>query len=327
MNINIRIPKIVFNSHQEIMDYTKQSVSEEMNENNKKIMDKLFLYLKNNSMGIHNYFIQKIILSNKLPYDFSPIPNKMFLNLLKEIGSEKNFQFDRKLDSLSAELLTLKILQDEGYTLHDRSNKDGVPDWEMKKNEKIYCVEVKQKESDDFFGYRILSMLQGYSLLKEYSFLWDKSWNFEILMQKDYDAEKQIWQSVLNFLDAKQDCYEDDNITMYNKNVIKDTTLIKKCPKTHQQIQNSYQTAIIMKQSEKDFLNLLEPIIEKLLKKQKQYNNFISAIVFHEGFHKLIPDRYKDILQNIVNTTSLESILFIKYSIIEDYKYIKIGRI
>ncbi len=317
MTITLNKHKQTFSSIEKLYSLFDEIYSKEKNRNNRKILKKLYSYLKEHDVkALHNYLIVKTTLAKKLAYDFSSIPADTFDNILSELNNEKYFQFDRKLDSISAEISILTTLQNKGYILDKRSNKNSAFDWEMLKKNKKYFVEVKQKESDDFFQQRVYSFLNGFSLLDQYSFLREHQWIFKFLTnKKDHSAEKEIWDSLIKFVKQKDYCYEDKNILLFSRECIKKIEFVKKCPKCHEYMQNIYQDKLIKTNDNEKMFRVVYPLFEKLKNKKDKffYEKVISSIVLHNNFHDQLNESFPDYIEKKAKEFNVKPFLLMIY--------------
>jgi hypothetical protein len=215
----------------------------------------------------------------------------------------------------------LSLQNKYGFTLKDRTNQDGDPDWVIEKDGVVYNVEVKQKESDDFFLQRIYSFLCGFSLLKENSFLREKIWTFKFLKnKKNYEEEKNIWHSLIKFIEQKGDCFEDENILLFSRQCIGKIEFLNKCPMSYKYAQENYQEKLITTISNNELFEVIKPLFEKLKSKKLKFENknFISAIVFHNNFHDKLDKSFSNFMELQVDKYGIKPCLLMIYHTIDE---------
>jgi len=317
--------KIKNNKHYEsvdkiILEFNK-IIKYERNENNQYFLKILCDYLKKNKKkALASQFVYETLVKNKIFFDFSNLPLSIFEVALNEIGNEKYFNFDRKIDSLLAEISVLNTLKNYGFHIKNRENNNGACDWIVEKNNKIFQVEIKQKESDDLFKMRIESFLKGFALLDEYKFLREKLWFIKILVKRNDNNTQKIWDNLIHFIENKEDCFEDENILIGTSDVRKNKNMIKRCPKVHNYLLRLYPDTIIKEKTNEFMLETIRNHLEKLKRKKAKYHNFISSIVLHIDFYSEIEKSFLKYLKEKIENDNLKPFLLLVYHTLEDKK-------
>jgi hypothetical protein len=256
-------------------------------------------------------FIYETLNKHKVFYNFKDIPLHIFKILLNEIGNEKFFFFDRKINSLLAEISVLNELKNKyKFNLKNRENKNGACDWIIEKNGKTFQVEIKQKESGDLFMMRIEFFFKGFALLSKNNFLRRKFWCFKMLTKYNDEGIKKVWESLIKFIESKNEYFIDENIVIFNLNIRKNKKimkqLIKHNPKIYYISNFNIADIIITEIKNEDILRIIENPLNKLKRKKEKYDNFLSALVYHRSFYNEIEE--KSFVDNVIKKIEDENL-------------------
>lgn len=269
-------------------------------ENNNKIIAKkikeYILEFKEESLIAEDVkeLLNQIIYENLFHNDFVEILDEEFVKkVFDEIKQQKDYLFYLKIKSLNMEIATMYKYKKNGYSYNGVSHNENNPDIILEKNNIIYEIQVKYKESIDDFLDSIQSYIEGMAMLTEYNHLQKKSYMMNINQDSLTHAErKEAFNEVKDFIKNKDNKLNGKYIT------------IDKKVTTMNQVQ---QSNISSELCNNDSINvLIEKIIPSIINNlNKQYKNknadtvFIGVIIWSIPFHKKSDF---DLIEKIIST-------------------------
>jgi hypothetical protein len=220
---------------------------------------------------------------------YDSVPVELINEGMNETKGEKGFNFTRRLHSVFVEFLIYKRLNSNGYKLIKIARTRGSCDLEMEKNNSNYNFEIKFKESEDIFKSRLFDIIDGMSLLDEYSFL--RGETYEIKMKSkniDHNTQKEILIDIKEFLVNKKDIYAGKHINIFNakkrrkatRDIIKVSNYLSSLHISQELTEESAISELIQK-----MLIDNNGHITKLIKKSKSVDNFNGCLVWDVPFH------------------------------------------
>ncbi|MDA3077782.1 hypothetical protein OFO07_02430 [Campylobacter sp. JMF_06 NA1] len=125
------------------------------------------------------------------------IPLEFIKEIFSELKGKNGVEFDKKFDSLRAELYAMDYFIKAGFELIKRDKREnGDCDIFVQKDKKKYNIEVKAKESDDVKLRRLSDIYNGYSCFRQYSFLRGELLNLKFLYENPYKCWDNIKDEV-----------------------------------------------------------------------------------------------------------------------------------
>ncbi len=220
--------------------------------------------------------VEYIIFKDNFLSSYDNLPQSLIKNGLNEINSERGIHLMKKLHSLFIEFLTYQDLCKKGYKIDNFTKENGSCDLVVCKDNKIYNIEVKFKESPDVIKSRLLHYIDGYSLLKENEFLRNKSFDIRILKALNDKNVKHIIEEIYTFIKGKEHIYEGDYIKIFGikKSDMKGNSILIE---TIDDVDTYVEDLFIGK----------DKPLTKLINKSKKYNkeeNFIGCLVWSIPF-------------------------------------------
>jgi len=267
--------------------------SSKLSVNNKIIATYLMpIILEDKEKSLNNsllrIFIKYIVFEIDFLKIYDNLPPKLIKDAFDEIKNERGMNLDRKLHSLFVEFITYQDLYKQGYKIVDATRAKGSCDLIMSKNNSIYNIEVKFKESPDVGKSRLYDYIDGYSLLKENAFL--RKTVFEINLKVDslnYSNLEAILKEIDIFIDKKEEVYDGKNLQIFDSK--KRSSLNRDVNQAASYLNNFYIETI------DDVDSLINKIfidntghITKLINKSKKYkseDNFTGCLVWTVPFH------------------------------------------
>jgi hypothetical protein len=197
-----------------------------------------------------------------------------------EIKNQEDYLFYLKIESLNMEIATMYKYKKNGYEYIDVRYNENNPDITLEKNNRIYEIQVKHKQSIDDFLDSIQYYIEGMSMLTAYNHLQNKSYMMNINQASLNDKEREkAFKEVENFIKNKDDVLMGEYITINNK--VTTMTQIQQSAFSHNLCEHESSNNLIKK--------IIPRIIEKLDKQYKDKNTdsiFIGVIIWSIPFHE-----------------------------------------
>lgn len=192
-----------------------------LSKNSKIIADKLIENIKIEKdkvlqNNLNQFFIKHVIFQISFLNIYDELPEKLISEGINEIGKNKGYVFSRKLHSLFIEFSIYKKLYKLGFRINTFKRSNGSCDLEMIRGYKKHNFEVKFKENDNIQISRLYDYLDGFSLLPINSFLSEKHFEINLVVESITDSNiKNILIEIDDFIQLKYDSYKGSFIEIF----------------------------------------------------------------------------------------------------------------
>lgn len=239
---------------------------------------------ENSAMSYFNRsFLRHVCLGIDWKLDkYEDIPLELIEEVFSEMGTEVGIQYDQKLSSLFSELLAYKHLYDQDYVIDSFNRTPGSCDLVLKKDDEVYHCEVKAKGSDDDYSTKILFYINGKSYLSNYYEL--RKLDLVYYRMKKYPSGYREIENMNKEFDTfcENPTYFDGLYIEISSD--KHKTSVQK-DISHNYLINSFDKIEVANQFESILIGEGRHLT-KLIKKSKDFENFIGYLHFSVPFHK-----------------------------------------
>lgn len=257
------------------------------------------------------YLVKFIVDNTDFLEHYKNVPLTIIQDACNEINSERGVNLTRKLNSLFMEFLTYQDLYEKGYDIVASKREQGSCDLIMHKDNHIYNIEVKLKESQDIGISRLYDYIDGCSLLEKNGFLRGKFFEIHLKVDNLTDSNvNDLLGEIDIFIEQQQDIYDGEKLQIFTH---------EKRNKLNRNVNQlaQYSNSFIINTVE-DVERLINEIfvdnnghLTKLINKSTRYSsdeNFTGCLIWSIPFHMEIAN---DKIKKAFKKLSLDFDLFV----------------